>query len=90
MCSCFCAIMKIQPWLSILPSCRFWPEHIRQRVNSTYTYFASGLGVTAMAAYTATRATSVMRFMATRPIAVSGEERGVRSCPLKMMSHEIM
>jgi len=49
---------------------RFWPEDIRQRVNSTYTYFASGLGVTSLAAYAATRATSVMRFMAGRPIAV--------------------
>lgn len=49
---------------------RFWPEHIRQRVNSTYTYFAGGLGVTSIAAYAATRASSVMRFMAGRPVAV--------------------
>ena len=50
---------------------RFWPEHIRQRVNSTYTYFASGLGVTSVAAYAATRATSVVRFMTGRPFVVS-------------------
>ena len=50
---------------------RFWPEHIRQRVNSTYTYFVSGLGVTSVAAYATTRATSIMRFMAGRPFVVS-------------------
>ena len=50
---------------------RFWPEAVRQRVNSTYTYFASGLGVTSVAAFAATRAASVMRFMAGRPVAVS-------------------
>ena len=50
---------------------RFWPEHVRQRINKTYTYFASGLGITSIAAYAATQATSVMRFMATRPLAVS-------------------
>ena len=50
---------------------RFWPDHIRQRVNSTYTYFATGLSVTSVAAFAATRATSVMRFMAGRPVAVS-------------------
>jgi FtsH-binding integral membrane protein len=47
----------------------FWPEHIRQRVNSTYTYFATGLSVTSVAAFAATRTTSVMRFMAGRPVA---------------------
>lgn len=50
---------------------RFWPDHIRQRVNSTYTYFATGLSVTSVAAFAATRATSVMQFMAGRPVAVS-------------------
>ena len=55
----------------ILSCCRFWPEHVRQRINKTYTYFASGLGITSIAAYTATQATSVMRFLATRPFAVS-------------------
>ncbi|CAI8014718.1 Growth hormone-inducible transmembrane protein [Geodia barretti] len=48
---------------------RFWPEAVRQRVSSTYTSFASGLGVTSVAAFAATRATSVMRFMAGRPMA---------------------
>ena len=49
----------------------FWPEEVRQRVNKTYTYFASGLAVTSVAAYAATRATSLMRVMATRPLVVS-------------------
>lgn len=50
---------------------RFWPQEVRQRVNKTYTYFASGLAVTSLAAYATTRAHSMMRFMATRPLAVS-------------------
>jgi len=50
---------------------RFWPEEVRQRVNKTYTYFASGLAVTSLAAYATTRAHSLMRLMATRPLAVS-------------------
>ena len=56
---------------SIIPVARFWPEHVRQRVNSTYIYFAGGLGVTSVAAFAATRAVSVMRLMAGRPVAVS-------------------
>ena len=52
-------------------TCSFWPEEVRQRISKTYTYFASGLGVTAIAAYAATRSSSMIRFMAGRPIAVS-------------------
>uniref|UniRef100_A0A1X7SQL6 Growth hormone-inducible transmembrane protein n=1 Tax=Amphimedon queenslandica TaxID=400682 RepID=A0A1X7SQL6_AMPQE len=47
---------------------RFWPAEIRSRINKTYTYFAGGLGVTAAAAYTASRSESFLRFMITRPL----------------------
>lgn len=46
----------------------FWPEEVRQRINSTYAYFGSGLAITSVAAYAATRATSLIRVMATRPL----------------------
>ena len=68
-----CILGSVRMWFApyIFSGCRFWPEHVRQRINKTYTYFASGLGITSIAAYTATQATSVMRFLATRPYAVS-------------------
>ena len=50
--------------------CRFWPQEVRDRVRSTYGYFAGGLGVTALAAAGASRATSLLRFMSTRPMLV--------------------
>lgn len=51
-----------------LDKARFWPSYVRERVQSTYTYFASGLAVTAVSAYGASRATSFIRFMVNRPI----------------------
>ncbi len=50
---------------------RFWSAEVRQRVNKTYGFFAYGLTTTAAAAYAATRGTAIMRFMTTRPYAVS-------------------
>lgn len=44
---------------------------MRERVNKTYGFFAYGLTSTAVAAYAATRGTTVMRFMTTRPFVVS-------------------
>ena len=48
----------------------YWPKHVRDRVRSTYTYFTSGIGVTAVAAYAAARTQFVTRFLVTRPILV--------------------
>jgi FtsH-binding integral membrane protein len=58
-------ILSVDVILEIL---RYWPAEIRERISKTYTYFAGGLGVTSLAAYGASRAQSVMRFMASRPI----------------------
>lgn len=46
----------------------FWPTEVRQRIRNTYTSFASGLGVTTVAALFASRSQSVMRFMIARPL----------------------
>lgn len=35
---------------SIADQRMFWPEHVRQRVRGTYTYFAGGLALTAAGA----------------------------------------
>ncbi|XP_065919020.1 growth hormone-inducible transmembrane protein-like [Dysidea avara] len=45
----------------------FWPAEVRHRISVTYGYFASGLAVTAAAAYGAMRVESVMRFLVNRP-----------------------
>ena len=50
---------------------RFWPAEVRHRISVTYGYFASGLAVTAAAAYGAMRVESVMRFLVNRPFMVS-------------------
>ena len=44
---------------------------MKDRIQSTYTYFASGLAITAVSAYGASRSSSFIRFMANRPILVS-------------------
>lgn len=46
---------------------RFWPSYVRDRIQSTYTYFASGLAITAVSAYGASRSLSFIRFMMNRP-----------------------
>ena len=50
---------------------RFWPSYVRDRIQSTYTYFASGLAITAVSAYGASRSLSFIRFMMNRPYLVS-------------------
>ena len=54
----------------IVVATRYWSTEVRQRINSTYSYFSAGIGMTAVSAYVASRAQSVMRFMLTRPILV--------------------
>ncbi|KAL5484027.1 hypothetical protein EMCRGX_G020454 [Ephydatia muelleri] len=51
-----------------LDKARFWPSYVKDRIQSTYTYFASGLAITAVSAYGASRSSSFIRFMANRPI----------------------
>jgi len=64
-------------YLCGLPAPRFWPAEVRHRINVTYGYFASGLAVTAAAAYGAMRVESVMRFLVNRPFMVSYGLRGL-------------
>ena len=49
---------------------------MRDRVRTTYGYFAGGLGVTAVAAMAASRATGLLRLMSTRPLLVRGGVAG--------------
>jgi len=49
---------------------------VRQRIRTTYGYFAGGLGVTALAAMAASRATGLLRLMSTRPLLVRGGVAG--------------
>lgn len=37
-----------------------WPQYVRDRVHSTYSYFGAGLGITASAAYAFTRSPALM------------------------------
>lgn len=37
-----------------------WPQYVRDRVHSTYSYFGTGLGITASAAYAVSRSPALM------------------------------
>ena len=63
-------LMDATQLLALLFICSYWPREVRDRVRSTYTYFASGIGVTAVTAYMAARTQVVTRLMVTRPILV--------------------
>lgn len=50
-----------------------WPQYVRERVQSTYSYFGAGLGITAGAAYGVTRSPTLMRLaMGNSMLAVFG------------------
>lgn len=38
-----------------------WPQYVRDRISSTYSYFGSGLGITAASAYAVSRNATLMR-----------------------------
>lgn len=37
-----------------------WPQYVRDRIQSTYSYFGASLGITASAAYAVTRSPALM------------------------------
>ena len=42
---------------------RVWEQYVRDRVHTTYAYFGSGLGITAVAAVSAFRSPTILRMM---------------------------
>ena len=46
----------------IIESYSVWPSYVKQRINSTYAYFGSGLAVTALSAVAVSRSPTLMRF----------------------------
>ncbi|CAD6192721.1 unnamed protein product [Caenorhabditis auriculariae] len=49
---------------SILQNSALWPQYVRDRLASTYTYLAAGLGVTAASGYACSRSPAIMRLTA--------------------------
>lgn len=48
-----------------------WPQVVRDRVRSTYTYFAGSLAVTAVTAYTISQSRAIYTLMRASPWLVS-------------------
>ena len=42
---------------------RIWPDFVKERVRTTYMYFAGGLGVTAATAVAVSRNAAIMNMM---------------------------
>lgn len=42
---------------------RVWPQYVRDRIHTTYAYFGSGLGITALSAMASFRSPLMMRLM---------------------------
>jgi len=59
----------------ILDRSATWPQFIRERIHSTYTYFGAGLGVTAASAYGVTRSPALMNLVARNSIWVKDSQQ---------------
>ena len=48
-----------------------WPQYIRDRISSTYSYFGSSIGITAASAYAISKNAALMRVATSGGIVVS-------------------
>lgn len=48
-------------WLTSL--CRYWPQYVKDRIHSTYMYFAGSVGLTALSAVAVSRTPALMGLM---------------------------
>ena len=49
---------------------RLWPQVVRERVRSTYAYFAGSLGMTALTAYAVSQSRFIFTMMRASPLLV--------------------
>lgn len=43
--------------------CRIWPQYVKDRIHSTYMYFAGSVGLTALSAVAVSRNPAIMGLM---------------------------
>lgn len=43
--------------------CRIWPQYVKDRIHSTYMYFAGSVGLTALSAVAVSRTPALMGLM---------------------------
>jgi hypothetical protein len=48
-----------------------WPQYIRDRISSTYSYFGSSIGITAASAYAISKNAALMRIVTSGGLVVS-------------------
>lgn len=49
--------------LLCLSLCRIWPQYVKDRIHSTYMYFAGSIGLTALSAVAVSRTPALMGLM---------------------------
>ena len=47
-----------------------WPQYVKERISSTYSYLGGGLGITALSAYAASKSQPIMRLASSSSLVV--------------------
>jgi hypothetical protein len=48
-----------------------WPQYIKDRIRSTYSYFGAGIGISALSAYAVSQTPTLMRVVTSSSLLVS-------------------